>query len=153
MHCDKKGIKFLYGCEVYLTEELEPKIRDNYHTILIAKNENGFKELNLLLDKSTQEDHFYYKNRISFDEFLNISDNIIKISACLASPLSKAKDSKYYDRLCAHYDYYEVQPHNSDDQKEYNKYLAELGIRYNKPLIAGTDTHNLKEVNLCTASL
>ena len=145
MYCDKKGIKFLFGCEVYLTEQYEPKVRDNYHTILIAKNEDGFKELNLLIDKSTEPEHFYYKNRISFEDFLNISDNVIKISACLANPLNKAKDSVYYDRLCEAYDYYEVQPHNSEDQREYNQYLVELSKRFNKPLIAGTDTHSLND--------
>ena len=30
-------IKYLHGVEVYLTETLEESIRDNYHTILIAK--------------------------------------------------------------------------------------------------------------------
>ena len=89
MYCDEKGIKYIHGVECYLTRQLEPKVRDNYHTILIAKNQEGFKELNKLIDLSTQEDHFYYKPRLSFEEFFNISDNIIKISACLASPLSK----------------------------------------------------------------
>ena len=89
MYCDEKGIKYIHGIECYLTRQLEPKVRDNYHTILLAKNQEGFKELNKLVDLSTQEDHFYYKPRLSFDEFFNISDNIIKISACLASPLSK----------------------------------------------------------------
>lgn len=89
MYCDEKGIKYIHGIECYLTRQLESKVRDNYHTILLAKNQEGFKELNRLVDLSTQEDHFYYKPRLSFDEFFNISDNIIKISACLASPLSK----------------------------------------------------------------
>lgn len=89
MYCDEKCIKYIHGVECYLTRQLEPKVRDNYHTILIAKNQEGFKELNKLIDLSTQEDHFYYKPRLSFDEFFNISDNIIKISACLASPLSR----------------------------------------------------------------
>ena len=50
--CDKAGIKYLHGCEVYPTAQLEPKIRDNYHTILIAKNMNGLKELNQLISTS-----------------------------------------------------------------------------------------------------
>jgi DNA polymerase III subunit alpha len=82
-------IKYLHGCEVYLTETLSEKMRDNYHTILIAKNIEGVKELNSLIDVSTSEDHTYYKPRITFDEFLNISNNIVKISACLQSPLNK----------------------------------------------------------------
>ena len=89
MYANSKGLKYLHGVEVYLTAALEPKQRDNYHTILIAKNFEGVKEINTLVDLSTQPDHMYYKPRITFDEFFNISDNVIKISACLASPLSK----------------------------------------------------------------
>ena len=88
-YANSRGLKYLHGCEVYLTAQLEPKVRDNYHTILIAKNYDGVKELNLLIGKATDKEHMYYKPRISFDEFFAISDNVIKISACLASPLSK----------------------------------------------------------------
>lgn len=174
-YCEEQGIKYLHGVEAYLTKELyeypqvpdewyeahlgcdkketqeelskfleenKKKVRDNYHTVLIARNYNGVKEINALLDKSTQEDHFYYKNRITFDEFKSISDNVIKISACLASPLNKLRD----ESLIQYYDYLEVQPHiNSEDQKEYNQWLYQMSIKYNKPLIAGTDTHSLNK--------
>lgn len=132
-----------------IIEETKYKVRDNYHTILIAKNYEGFKELNTLIDRSTQPDHFYYKPRITFDEFFAISDNIIKISACLASPLSRYPSSEnadrnIYDKLLKTYDYYEIQPHvKSIDQIKYNKMLYEASKQYNKPLIAGTDTHSL----------
>ena len=46
MYCDAKGIKYIHGVECYLTEQLEPKVRDNYHTILLAKNYEGVKEIN-----------------------------------------------------------------------------------------------------------
>ena len=222
MYANSKGLKYLHGVEVYLTAALEPKQRDNYHTILIAKNFEGVKEINTLVDLSTQSDHMYYKPRITFDEFFNISDNVIKISACLASPLSKypnfigklvnekiveleknkeietnrlytelnsetARDqwiedstiihnTSYeiyveqcieksnnafdlqieeakselenakivYDKLMKTYDYYEIQPHvKSMDQIRYNKMLYEASKKYNKPLIAGTDTHSI----------
>lgn len=222
MYANSKGLKYLHGVEVYLTAALEPKQRDNYHTILIAKNFEGVKEINILVDLSTQSDHMYYKPRITFDEFFNISDNVIKISACLASPLSKypnfigklvnekiaeleknketeanrlytelnseaAKEAwiedcaaiyntSYeiyveqcieksnnafdlqieeakselenakivYDKLMKTYDYYEIQPHvKSMDQIQYNKMLYEASKKYNKPLIAGTDTHSI----------
>lgn len=155
MYANSKGLKYVHECEIYLTESLyvseENKIRDNYHTILIAKNYEGFKELNLLIDKSTQPDHFYYKPRITFEEFFNISSNIIKISACLASPLSKYPSSENADRNIYHkllqaYDYYEIQPHiKSLDQIKYNKMLYEASKQYNKPLIAGTDTHSINK--------
>ena len=124
LYCKEKGIKYLHGIEVYLTETFDESIRDNYHTILIAKNQDGFKELNQLFFLSTRKDHFYYKPRLSFDEFLNISDNIIKISACVQSPLNKfhksitAEESKSgivnderrlkYISLLEKYDYYEI---------------------------------------------
>ena len=150
LYCEENGIKYLHGCEVYLTRALlvdndngdQVKIRDNYHTILIAKNYAGLQELNTLIDLSTQDDHFYYKPRLSFEEFKNISNNIIKISACLASPLNKLRD----EGLIKYYDYLEVQPHvNSEDQKEYNQWLYQMSIKHNKPLIAGTDTHSINK--------
>ena len=149
MYCEEQGIKYLHGVECYLTKDLLQvdeenselhKVRDNYHTILIAKNYAGLQELNTLVDLSTQEDHFYYKPRLTFDEFKGISNNVIKISACLASPLNKLRDESFIK----YYDYLEVQAHiNSEDQKEYNQWLYKMSLKYNKPLIAGTDTHNL----------
>lgn len=101
MYANSKGLKYLHGVEIYLTASLDEKVRDNYHTILIAKNIEGVKEINILIDKSTREDHVYYKPRITFDEFFAISDNVIKISACLASPLSRYPSSinEVYERL------------------------------------------------------
>lgn len=144
MYCDAKGIKFIHGVEIYLTESLEPKVRDNYHTILLAKNLDGVHELNRLIELSSRPDHMYYNNRLSFDEFLNISPNIIKISACLASPLNKLPPfhERYLD-LLRHYDYLEVQPHNNPDQAAYNQKLMRYADKFHIPLIAGTDTHSL----------
>jgi len=144
MYCDEKGIKFIHGVEIYLTESLDEKVRDNYHTILLAKNFSGVKELNALVSKSCEEDHFYYTNRISFDEFLGISDNIIKTSACLASPLNKLPDDHpRYEELARKYDFLEIQAHDHPDQAAFNKRLYELSKRIGKPLIVGTDTHSL----------
>lgn len=146
MACDAAGIKYMHGVEIYLTETFQEKVRDNFHTILIAKNHRGFLELNRLISISTDEDHKYYVGRISFDEFLGISDDIIKISACLASPLNKLPVSHpYYERLVQKYDYLEIQPHNYPDQISYNRHLAQLSSRYQKPLIAGTDAHSVDE--------
>lgn len=131
-----------------LLENSKRKVRDNYHTILIAKNYDGVMEINRLCSLASRPDHFYYKPRLTFDEFLAISSNVIKISACLASPLNKMRkgDIDIDERLLAAYDYYEIQPHiNSDEQKEYNVWLVEMSEKYSKPLIAGTDTHSLNQ--------
>ena len=79
--CKKAGLRYIHSVEIYLTEDLEHKVRDNYHTVLMARNKRGIEELNTLISKSYNDDHFYYVNRISFDEFLNTSDNIISVRA------------------------------------------------------------------------
>lgn len=153
--CDKAGIKYIHGIEVYLTEKLiwkdphtgeSSKLRDNFHTILLAKNMDGLREINELVSLSSTEDHFYYKPRITFDEFFKISDNVIKMSACLASPLNRLSITHpIYERLVKHYDYLEIQPHNHPDQIAFNRHLAEMSQKYGIPLVATTDTHSLNK--------
>ena len=51
MACDKAGIKYIHGVEIYLTRtnDENERVRDNYHTILLAKNLDGVKEINSLV--------------------------------------------------------------------------------------------------------
>ena len=141
--CKQAGLRYIHSVEIYLTESLEEKVRDNYHTVLMARNMDGVKELNALVSKSCDKEHFYYTNRITFDEFLNISSNIISTSACLASPLNKLPDTHpRYMELAQKYDFLEVQAHNHPEQIEFNKRLVALSKKIGKPLIAGTDTHS-----------
>lgn len=151
MYCDAKGIKYIHGVECYLTEQLEPKVRDNYHTVLLAKNYEGVKEINRLCYIASQPDHFYYRPRLTFDEFLGISDNVIKISACLASPLNEWRKkyaqysiSKFAD-IALHYDYLEIQAHDFSEQIQFNTFLMDLSSKTGIPLIAGTDTHSISQ--------
>lgn len=147
IYCDEKHIKYIHGVEIYMTKTILENVRDNYHTILIAKNKAGVNEINQLVSIAGQDDHKYYKPRITFDEFLKISNNVIKISACLASPLNKLpEDDEYYLDLLRNYDYLEVQPHvNSAEQIFYNEKLYNFSKKYGIPLIAGTDTHNISK--------
>lgn len=141
--CKEAGLRYIHSVEIYLTESLENKVRDNYHTILMAKNMDGLRELNSLVTKSCDKDHFYFTNRISFDEFLGMSNNIITTSACLASPLNKLPITHpRYMELAMKYDFFEVQPHSHPEQVTFNKRLAELSKDLGTPLIAGTDTHS-----------
>lgn len=154
---EKAGLKYIFGVECYLTDRLthqssgedKPhKLRDNYHTVLIARNPKGVMEINNLVSLSNQEDHKYYKPRVTFDEFYHLSDNVIATSACLASPLRRYTadvedfDPDRYEQLVQRYDFLEIQYHNCKDQIEFNQYLYELSQKYHKPLIAATDTHS-----------
>lgn len=141
--CKEAGIKYIHSVEIYLTEDLSEKKRDNYHTVLMAKNIEGIKEINKLIELSTDPEHFYYTNRISFAEFLNLSDNIISTSACLASPLCRlTEEHPMYMALAKKYTFLEIQYHNDPKQVEFNKRLFALSKKIGTPLIAGTDTHS-----------
>ena len=158
---EKAGFKYAHAIEIYVTEDINVNQRDNYHTILIAKNYDGFKELNTLISMSFnranvlcygKEKHFYYMPRISFEELINTSDNIIVLTACMAGILAKGnkKLKKRFLEFLIHNKnrcYLEVQHHNCKEQAEYNKRLAILSHKYNIPLIACTDTHSLNETH------
>lgn len=157
---EKAGMKYIHAIEAYITESLDEKIRDNYHCCLYAKNYDGFKELNKLVSGSynRQDGHFYYAPRISFDELLNTSDNIIISTACLGGILYKGNDAIKEKFICflmknKHRCFLEIQHHCDKDQIEYNKYLYELSKAIDVPLITGTDTHALDDVHLEARSI
>ena len=155
--CDKAGIKYIHGIESYMCTKYEADER-GYHIGLYAKNYDGVLELNTLNSKSTSKGklenktdrHMYYNPRISFEDLMNTSENIIITTACLASMLWRKKDDEddYVQRFLewmsknSHRCFLEIQYHTHEHQIEYNKLLWEWSKQYNIPLIAGTDTHS-----------
>ncbi len=151
---EKAGMKYIHAEEFYITQTLEEKVRDNWHCVLIGKNWDGVRELNYLASKSfnRKDNHFFYVPRITIDDLLSTSDNIIITSACLGGPLNHAPEnivkqllefmSKNKQRC-----FLEIQHHNVSDQKVYNLQLVQWSKEYGIPLIAGTDTHSLDEIH------
>lgn len=149
-YIESKGMKYIHACEVYVTAFPEEKIRDNMHCVLIAKNYDGFKELNRMISKSfnRNDNHFYFTPRIYLDEFFNTSDNIIITSACIGGIIAKSDGvvrqkilgfmSKHSYRC-----YLEIQHHKDQSQCLYNQELIKYSKTLGIPLIAGTDTHAL----------
>lgn len=149
------GMKYIHAEEFYITETLKEKIRDNFHCVLIARNYDGVKELNRLSSVAFNRDdnHFYYAPRISYDELVNTSDNIIICTACLASILASDNASlkeKFISFLIKNKDrcFLEIQHHNVQTQKDYNVVLWQLSQQTGIPLITGTDTHALNEEHM-----
>ena len=154
---ERAGMKYIHGVEAYITEYIGTnelgeidRIRDNYHCVLLAKNEKGFREINKLVSiaNNRKDGHFYYVPRITMDEFLNISENVIVTTACLGGCLWSGNEStkrRYINYLIKNRDrcFLEIQHHNVPDQIEYNKQLYELSKKYALKLVAGTDTHSL----------
>ena len=156
-HIESAGMKYIHGAEFYITETIDEKIRDNYHCCLYAKNYDGVLELNQLSSISFNRDdnHFYYVPRITIDELLTTSDNVLISTACLGGILHNGTDAikdKFITFLAnnKHRCFLEIQHHNDVDgeQGRYNQYLYELSKKIGVPLIAGTDTHALNEEHL-----
>jgi len=154
---EKAGMKYLHCVEAYLTENEgnDEKIRDNYHCVLIAKNLDGFHELNKLVSRSFSRNdcHFYFTPRITFNELFNTSDNIIVTSACLGGALNNGTPTVKESFLTFMLDnadrcYLEIQHHNCEDQITYNRFLYSLSQQTGLRLIAGTDTHALNKDHL-----
>ena len=159
-YIESKGMKYIHAEEFYITKTLDEKIRDNYHCILIAKNYDGVKELNKLSSKSfnranikcveDDKERYYYNPRITFDELINTSDNIIITTACLGGILNSSNTEIKTDFLKfiiknKHRCFLEVQHHVVDEQIKYNKILYTIANKYDLKLVAGTDTHSLND--------
>jgi DNA polymerase III alpha subunit/intein/homing endonuclease len=156
---EKRGMKYIHSNEIYVTEYIDKErglIRDNMHYILIGRNLDGVKELNKLtsISNNREDGHYYYNPRLSLDEVMNTSDNIIMTSACLASPLWRSirKDNKeMLDTLLdffvknKHRMFLEIQYHSHPEQIEFNRWLYDFSKNTGIPLIAGTDTHSLNK--------
>ena len=156
---EKAGMKYLHAAEVYVTEntidqDLTERVRDSYHCVLIAKNWEGVKEINRLVSGAFDRTsiHFYYVPRITMDELMNTSDNVIVTSACIggafakASPETKGKLLNWYSQ---HKDrcFLEIQHHLDMQQYDYNQWLCGKAEQYGIRLIAATDTHCLNEAH------
>lgn len=153
------GQKYIHAIEAYVTENPSEKIRDNYHCVLFARNFEGVKELNRLVSSSFNranvkcygdEEKFYYTPRITFDELIHTSDNIIISTACMAGILCRGHidlKKQFLQFIVDHKDrcFLEVQHHKCSEQAEYNAYLAKISHKYGLNLLACTDTHCLNE--------
>lgn len=152
------GMKYIHAEEFYVTESFDIKNRDNYHCLLIAKNYDGVKELNRLssmaFNRATIKcihdgvERYYYSPRVSFDELINTSSNIIITTACLGGILNKGNDiikDRFIQFLKTNKErcFLEIQHHNVPSQIEYNKYLHQLSIIHGLQMVACTDTHCL----------
>lgn len=156
----KKGVKPIIGCEVYQAinrmDQQRPNIDNKkYHLILLAKNEEGYKNLVELVTKAHLEG-FYYKPRIDEELLEKHSSGLICLSACLQGKIPKLiasnkideakKTALKYKKIFGPDNFYlEIQHHpNIKKQEKVNKILIKLSKELDIPLVATCDTHYLK---------
>lgn len=81
-HCKEFGMKPIFGVRLMVVDRPEDKVRSRFgpEYIFIAKNVDGFKEMNALV--KTCYDKFYYKPMISMEDMLNVSNDVFVIAEC-----------------------------------------------------------------------
>ena len=168
--CKKEGVKPIIGCEVYVAPrtrfDKEPGIDNKYyHLILLAKNNQGYKNLSKLVSLGFV-DGYYYKPRIDHDILEKYCEGIICLSACLAGEVNqallngnteKAEQVALWHKKVFGGDYYiEIQNNGIREQVLANQKLVQLARKLDIPLVATNDAHYLKredaynhEVLLC----
>lgn len=152
LQAKKNNIKPIYGIEMYETSNTLNKDKDNkyYHLLVLCKNNNGMRELNKLVKKSTQEENFYYKPRIEIEWLKPFADDLIISTACLNGRINRiCKDEKieFVRQMKSIFKnfYIELQSHNTEDQIIGNKELLEVAQLTNTPIVITCDAHMLNE--------
>lgn len=135
----------VYGAELYMVKDRTEKDNSNYHVILIAKNQDGFYELNSIMSESNRSG-FYYKPRIDIELLKQLNPNNFFItSACVAGFLRSSDDMKeLFEAVYNHFGknfFLEVQNHPFDIQIQHNKNMLRLKQYYNMQLIHANDSH------------
>ncbi|HKL12841.1 MAG TPA: PHP domain-containing protein, partial [Halanaerobiales bacterium] len=148
------NIKPIIGCEVYVspTDRFDKSVRERYHLVLLAQNNQGYKNLLKIVSTSWLEG-FYYKPRVDKDLLYENREGIIALSACLQGELSQQilnnrskeqvkKTIQEYQQIFGRENYFlELQDHNLSEEKKVNATLIEISNEDNVPLVVSNDVH------------
>jgi DNA polymerase III subunit alpha len=156
LRAKKAKIHPILGCETYIARgsRLQKENRDNYHLILLAKNQRGLANLQYLVSMASL-DGFYYSPRIDHDLLREHSAGLIGLSACLGGEIPRTYFASGYDaardmarRYAATFEeasfYLELQHNRLPEQDEVNDVLIRISRETGIPLVATNDCHYLK---------
>lgn len=151
--CEQFGLKPIVGVEAYFTPDRhlkDPEHRQSWHLLLLAKNEQGWKNL----IKMTTEAHvngFYHYPRLDWELLERYHEGLICSSACVGGYLPwlilTRSESEIADciekNLYIFGDnyYFELMPHDFPAQRTVNNKLVNLSVKYGVPFIATGDSH------------
>jgi DNA polymerase-3 subunit alpha len=152
----REGIKPIIGVEFYLAprsrfDRTSSKGESNYHLLLLAENNEGYRNLMKLVTKS-YFDGYYYKPRIDKEVLREYSRGLIALTACMKGELAVALAKQDFEKALAIAREYleifgeenlflEVQDQGIPEQKAINQGLKEVGERLGIPLVATNDVH------------
>ena len=169
----KAGIKPIIGCEIYFTPDStlsRDKRPELYHMILLAKNNEGYKNLMHLVSESAV-DGFYYRPRTTFEMLKKYHEGLIATSACIAGIIPKSIDRGEYEvakqwaqtfsDLFGKEDFYiEIQNHGPEvttdsglSERQINDVLVRLANEMGLKVVGTNDIHYLKQEDAYTQDL
>jgi DNA polymerase III subunit alpha len=148
-------VKPIIGMEAYISakDRTEKTKQDAYHLILLAQNNEGYRNLCYISSKS-YIDGFYYKPRIDRNLLKENASGLIALSACLGGEIPKALLSGRYDdalKIAKEYQdlfgkenfFIEIQVNGLKDQEDVNPLLIKLAKEIGAGLVATNDVHYL----------
>jgi DNA polymerase-3 subunit alpha len=138
------GKHLVYGCEMYIVDELKDE-RGYYHITVLAKTNEGYKNLLKLVNVSN--DQFYYKPRITFEQLKSNWKGLIILSGCFCDGFlvknSQDDQDAIWDQWCKEFAnaewYVELQPFK--DEAEKWERLTSMAEKRGLPCLATTDSH------------
>ena len=156
--CKEEGIKPVMGCEGYFLPKYKEQQR-GYHLILIAKDLEGFKNLNIIQSKGELQK--FYNPIWDFDLLEEYHEGLICTSACVASYSSQCilkdeydKAEKYLRKMKSIFgdDFYiEIQPYKVSEkgmQEKVNIELIKFAKKLNIKMILTSDSHRGREEDI-----
>ncbi len=151
------GVKPIIGSEVYVAPKdrrdraLSTNDEAAYHLILLAKDEQGYKNLMKLVSIGYLEG-FYYRPRIDKQILSEYSQGLLGLSACLKGEIAYLINFKrmndafkvadeYYQIFGKDNFYLEIQENKIPEQSKVNEGLLKISKELNIPLVATNDVH------------
>ena len=154
--CHKEGIKPIIGCEVYVapnkrTDRTPGKDDTNRHLVLLAENEQGYRNLIRLVSMAHTEG-FYYKPRVDKEILREYATGIIALSACLAGEVADylvqdqlemaVKSALDYEEIFGKGNFFlEIQDHGLEEQRKVIAGMWKVHERTGIPMVATNDVH------------
>ncbi|HZK43372.1 MAG TPA: DNA polymerase III subunit alpha [Syntrophomonadaceae bacterium] len=152
----KQGIKPIIGCEVYVATrtrfDKEARLDENqYHLVLLCKNETGYKNLVQLVSRAYTEG-FYYKPRVDYELLAKYSEGLIALSGCLAGEIPQlilkgqmeaaVETALFYQNIFGEDNFFlEIQDHGIEEEKTAYEAMFAISEKTGIPLVATNDTH------------
>ena len=159
-------IKPVVGCEIWLTDHYDHKIKDIFHRkcfhlTLLAKNLAGYRNLVKIVTLGNIEGEFYAKPRISHEVLAAHHEGLIALSGCIAGEIPQAVLHDDLDKAVAAIEWYrevfgddfylEVMSHKlsksgkghnlKEMQDKVNAEIFDLAGKYGVDVVATNDVH------------